>query len=238
MILFISDIHLGYYSRQQDIEIENRFIKFLQSVPDNCQKLFIVGDLFDYWFEYKSVIPKYFIRTLAEIYNLRKRGIEIEYLMGNHDFGHIDFFEKELGIPVIKDDIERTFSGKKFYISHGDGKSDKDLGYKILKKILRSPLSMRLFQILHPDFGIGIARHSSQQSRKHTDTKHYGNEDAMKLFSREKIKQGFDYVVMGHRHKAEIINYGNGYYINLGAWLKTPTYGIFENNQFKLIEFK
>ena len=132
MIYFFSDVHLGLLSRAEDKIREELLLKFLDKIRNDCERLFIVGDLFDYWFEYKTVIPKYFFRTIHMLYEMRREGIEIEYVMGNHDFGHKDFFQSELDIYVHKDDIERELYGNKFYISHGDGKSHKDTGYKIL----------------------------------------------------------------------------------------------------------
>jgi UDP-2,3-diacylglucosamine hydrolase len=236
MIYFFSDVHLGLFPREEDKKREQKLLDFFDRIKVDCTKLIIVGDLFDYWFEYKTVIPKYFFRTITKLFELRKQGIEIEYIMGNHDFGHKDFFEKELDIKIHKDDIEREFDGKKFYISHGDGKSNKDTGYKILKKILRAPLSLYLFLKLHPDFGIGIASGSSQKSRVYTDKKNYGKTDGMRDFAFKKIEEGFDFVIMGHRHKAEVTNHKNGTYINLGEWINKPHYGTFINGKFKLHE--
>lgn len=202
----------------------------------DAEEIFLVGDIFDYWFEYKEVIPSYFYRTLNKLYEIKERGIKITYIMGNHDFGHKSFFQDEFDINIERGDIERTINGKKFYISHGDGKSNKDFGYLILKKILRSPISNFLFRLIHPDCGIKLAKGSSSKSRDHTDKKDYGKQDGMRLFAFDKIEQGFDIVVMGHRHKAEKTSHKNGYYINLGEWLKNPTFGIFDGEQFEILE--
>lgn len=236
MIYFFSDVHLGLLPRDEDKKREEKLLNFLDSIKRDCKTLIIVGDLFDYWFEYKTVIPKYFYKTITKLDELKSAGIEIEYLMGNHDFGHKNFFEKELGIKVHKDDIIREYDGKKFYISHGDGKSHKDTGYKILKKILRAPISIYIFLKLHPDFGIGLASGSSQKSRVYTDKKNYGKTDGMRDFAFSKIDEGYDYVIMGHRHKAEVTKHNNGYYINLGEWIKKPHYGTYINGEFKLHE--
>lgn len=236
MIYFISDLHLGLEPRDKDIYKENLLLKFLSVIKDDCEKLFIVGDLFDYWFEYKTVIPKYFYRTLSAFYDFKEQGIDIEYIMGNHDFGHVDFFENELGITVHKEDMEYDLKGKKFFISHGDGKSNKDWGYKILKKILRSPVSLWIYLKLHPNLGIGLASNSSKSSRKYTSTKRYGITDGMKEFAFDKIDEGFDYVVMGHRHKAELTVHNHGYYANLGEWIKNPTFGRFDGEKMEILE--
>ena len=216
MIYFISDVHLGFFERSADSQREQLLINFLKKISNNCSKLYIVGDLFDFWFEYKTVIPKYFYRILSTLYDLRNRGIEIDYIMGNHDFGHIDFFKKELDIQVYPDDIERIHSDKKFYISHGDGKTIYDGPYNVLKKILRSPVSLKLYLKLHPNTGIKLASNTSKKSRNYTQKKDYGEVEGMEDFAFKKIDEGFDYVVMGHRHLAKFIEHKLGVYVNLG----------------------
>jgi UDP-2,3-diacylglucosamine hydrolase len=236
MIYFISDVHLGLLERSDDRKREALFLNVLQKCSLDAEKIYFVGDIFDYWFEYKTVTPKYFYRTLTAIAGLRDSGIPIEYVMGNHDFGHKEFFMEEFGIEIHKGDIEREHYGKKFYISHGDGKSYKDTGYKILKKIIRAKLSLFLFLKLHPDFGIRLASGSSRKSRVYTDKKVYGEKDGMRDFAFSKLESGFDYVIMGHRHKAEKSEHSGGYYINLGEWMRNPTFGIFDGNEFKITE--
>lgn len=238
MYYFISDIHLGVETREFDIAREDLLLEFLKKIEDDCETLFIIGDLFDYWFEYKTVIPKYFYRTLTALKEFRNREIKIVYLMGNHDFGHVNFFQKELDIPVLPDDTTCEIAGRKFYLSHGDGKSHNDTGYRILKKVLRSSLSQKLYFKLHPDFGIRLASGSSRKSRKYTDTKHYGKTEGMEEFAMAKIDEGFDYVIMGHRHRAVFQQYGSGFYINLGDWIKSYTFGTFDGTEFKLQSVK
>ncbi len=236
MNYFISDLHLGLGSTESYKCREKLLLRFIDKIRPNCDKLFIVGDLFDYWFEYKTVIPRPFFRTLTALDGLKNQGAEIIYLMGNHDFGHKDFFETELSIPIIPDDYECELSGKKFYISHGDGKSNNDLGYRVLKRILRNPAAKKLYSWIHPDVGISIASGSSHKSRKYTEDKDYGEIDGMKQFAEMKISEGYDFVVMGHRHKAEFTELGGGVYINLGTWLKEPYYGIFDGSRFELLK--
>lgn len=233
MIYFISDVHLGIQKRPDDRQREDLLIAFLEFIAADCEKLFIVGDLFDYWFEYRTVIPRYFYRTLNAIGMLRKKGIEIEYLMGNHDFGHRTFFEEEFGIHIHKNDITREINGRKFYISHGDGKSYKDTGYKILKRILRNRAAQFIFRLLHPDIGIGMASGSSRKSRVYTDKKSYGEGDGMYDFAAGKIAEGFDYVIMGHRHKLVHEKISTGSYINLGEWIHNPSFAFFDGEELK-----
>ncbi len=238
MIYFFSDVHLGLLERDKDREIEDLLLAFLDKASENAETIAILGDLFDYWFEYKTVVPKYFYRTLTKLESLVRRGIEIVYVMGNHDFGHLDFFEKELGIPVHDADIEREFYGKKFYLSHGDGKALNDAGYLVLKKILRSPLSNKLYRKIHPDCGIGLASSSSKTSRTYTDKRTYGVRDGLQIFAEKKISEGFDYVVMGHMHLPKFVPIEKGYYLNLGAWFEEAVFGMFDGERLSLNKTK
>lgn len=238
MIYFISDVHLGFETRDLDKKREDLLLNTLDIISNDCKTLLILGDLFDFWFEYKTVIPKIFYRTITKFYELKQKGIDIIYLMGNHDFGHKNFFSEELGVEIIKDDVEIVFYGKKFYLSHGDGKSFYDSIYNFLKKILRNPISLYLYTKLHPDLGIKLASGSSKESRKHTSQKKYGEIEGMEQFAEQKIFEGFDYVVMGHRHKLILKKIGNGFYINLGDWFNDPHIGSFDGDKFKLIKVR
>lgn len=235
-IYFISDVHLGFFSRDFDYKREELLITFLDNIQSDCSELVIVGDLFDYWFDYKTVIPRDFYLILSKLKEFSSSGIPVTYLMGNHDFGHYNFFKNELKINVIEQDITKMYFGKKFYLSHGDGKAYNDRMYLILKKILRNKFAKWLYSKIHPDCGIKLASHSSRKSRSYTSNKKYGEIDGMLDFAKNKIlNENYDFVVMGHRHKAEIIDFGKGKYVNLGEWLKKPCYGVFDGNSFDLI---
>lgn len=238
MIYFISDIHLGFYSGKKNDEIEDLLLAFLDTIVSNCEKLVIVGDLFDYWFDYNFVIPKQFFKTITKLAELKSKGVEIIYLMGNHDFGHYKFFKNDLGIEVIESDVEKEFYGKKFYISHGDGKIQNDFGYIILKSILRNKFSGWLFRLVHPDLGIFVAKNSSRKSRKYTEKRTNKNFASLFEFAKSKIDEGFDFVVMGHTHKAEFRPYKTGSYVNLGDWLTNPLAAVFDGNEMKLLPVK
>lgn len=236
MIYFISDVHLGFLERKSDKPREDLLLKVLEKIMDDAEKLYLVGDIFDYWFDYKSVVPKYFYRTLSMLHKMRENGLEIEYVMGNHDFGHDGFFEEELGIKVFGDDIIRTHGGKRFLISHGDGKMQGDTGYKILKYIMRKKISLKLFLTLHPNFGIRLASGSSKKSRTYTDSKNFGKHELMREYAKQKLESGFDYVIMGHRHRPEITEFDNGKkYVNLGEWFKAPQVGMFDGFDLSLV---
>jgi UDP-2,3-diacylglucosamine hydrolase len=238
---FISDCHLGFGSdRNADREREDRLLAVLEKIKAEAKSgaakhLFIVGDLFDSWFEYRQVIPKRHIRTLAILADIRK-DIPVEYLMGNHDFGHRNYFRDELNIPVFGGDLERELLGKKFYIAHGDGKALNDTGYLILRKILRNKFLLWCFSWIHPDIGIWIAERMSGGSRAYTDNRDaLQKQDGLRIFAEKKItEEHFDYVIMGHRHKPQEDKIGNGWYINLGDWLKSYTYGRFDEEGFHI----
>ncbi len=239
MIYFFSDVHLGLYDRKREIERENKLLRFLNAIERDCERLFVVGDLFDYWFEYKEVIPKYYYRVLSALKDLRLAGVEIEYLMGNHDFGHKDFFENELSIPIHRNDITIELNGKKFYITHGDGKNNKDVGYKILKKTLRNPIAQKLYSWLHPDLGIWLASSSSQKSRKHTSKKQGGASDGMEDFAKARFKEGYDYFITGHRHTPTFKKFDDKIFVDLGDWLRlNPTFASFDGKELRLHNYE
>lgn len=238
-IYFISDVHLGFFERETDKKREDNLLKLLNTIMPDCERLVIVGDFFDYWFEWDLVVPKYFYRTLAMLHQLRDHGIEIDYVMGNHDFGHKTFFKEELGIEIYPDAIVREFFGKKFYIYHGDGLSYHDTPYRILKRILRNKFSLWLYnKFIHPDLAIKLAASTSNKSRKFTDSKKYGDQDGMLDAAKAKIDEGYDYVVFGHRHKQFNIKHNHGTYINLGDWFNAPGAGVFDGNKFRYKSIK
>lgn len=231
-VYFISDIHLGLESADREKKKELLLVEFLRSIQDTKGILYIVGDLFDYWFEYKRVYQKGYFRTLTALADAVDRGIDIHYLIGNHDFLHRDFFQKEIGLHLHHDNIVHTLEGKKFYISHGDGLVANDIGYLILKKVLRSKVTQLLYSLIHPDVGIAIASGSSKSSRKYTAQKDYGEIDSMFESAKSRIDEGNDYVIFGHSHRRQLERWNNGYYINLGSWLDLPCYGFFHEQKF------
>lgn len=236
--IFISDLHLGLQPADMEKKKENLLVKLLDEVASKGDRLFILGDLFDYWFEYRRVIQKGFLKTLAGLQTLSEKGVEIHYIIGNHDFLHDDFFEKEIGIKkVYQDPFSIDLDGKKFYLGHGDGLVKNDIGYLILKKILRSRILQWIYSLIHPDLGIWLASFTSKTSRGYTKTKNYGEVDGMFEEAKRKINEGFDYVIFGHLHQRKFEKYNNGTYINLGSWLDKPCYGIFRDNEFKIIDW-
>jgi UDP-2,3-diacylglucosamine hydrolase len=235
--IFVSDLHFGLLSEEEEIIREKKFVNFLNFAKENCDQIFILGDLFDYWFEYKRVIQKGYFRTFSALADLSETGVKIHYLIGNHDFMHRDFFEKEIGANVYENELKVEIEGKKFFLAHGDGLVENDTGYRILKKILRSKKIQNLYSLLHPDFGIWLASKSSKTSRDYTSQKFFGENDGLFETAKKIIDNGYDYVLFGHSHERKNEKYKNGQYINLGTWLEKPCYGIFENNTFEIIDW-
>lgn len=230
---FFSDAHLGLGSKEEDRQKERRLVDFLEHIAPDASELFIVGDLFDYWFEYRTVVPKGYFRLFSRLADLTDRGVRISYLAGNHDFWMKRYFPEELGIEVLSDPIERMIGGKRFYIHHGDGLLKNDTGYRILKKVLRNKVNIFLFSLVHPDLTGAIARWSSRTSRKHTSNRKYEENDMVE-FASKKIGEGFDYVIMGHNHQSLQRTLGSGVYVNLGDWIEENTYAVFDGKTLAL----
>ena len=235
---FISDIHLGLHSKEIENKKERLLVKFLEFAKSEAAELFIVGDLFDYWFEYRKVYQKGFFRTLTALQDITEAGIKVHYFIGNHDFMHGNFFTEEIGAIMYEDPIERVLNGKKFFIGHGDGLVKNDTGYNILKKIMRNKMLQKLYSWVHPDIGVAIASGTSKSSREYTSKKDYGEIDGLFEAARNKIDEGFDYVVFGHLHERQFEKYKNGLYINLGSWLDAPCYGVFRDDKFEIVNWK
>jgi UDP-2,3-diacylglucosamine hydrolase len=232
---FFSDVHLGLGTRLEERKKEERLLAFLGHILPDASALFIAGDLFDFWFDYRNVIPKGFHRTLAMLQQFTERSIPVTYVAGNHDFWIGDYFREELGINVVFDPLETLVDGKRVYIHHGDGLAEKDLGYRLIKPILRNPWSIRLYRLLHPDIGVWLARGSSRTSRTYTSTKDYGEGESMVRFAAGKLTEGIDIVVMGHRHHPLLEHLPGGVYVNLGDWIAYNTYARLDHGTIELL---
>jgi len=234
---FFSDVHLGLGSKEQERGKENNLLKFLEEIRPKTESLFIVGDLFDFWFEYRTVIPKGFHRTLSALQAFTDEGRTVHYVAGNHDFWIGDYFGSELGMAVHLEPFETLVQGRKVFLHHGDGLSERDLGYRLIKPVLRNRVNIALYRWLHPDIGVRLARGSSRTSREYTTGKHFGEEAGMLRFAREKIRGGADVVVMGHRHKPSREEIDGGVYVNLGDWITYRTYAEMNNGAIALNEW-
>lgn len=197
------------------------------------EALYLVGDIFDFWFEYKTVVPKGFVRLLGKLAELRDAGIPVYMFTGNHDLWMKDYFETELSIPVYFEPISRTIGNKLFYIGHGDGLGPGDKGFKRMKKVFQNSFAQWLFKWLHPDIGVGIANYWSRKSRIANgpkDEMNYGEEEWLLQYARRKVKETpADYFIFGHRHlPMDVVVEGESKYINLGDWINYNTYAVFD----------
>lgn len=235
-IYFISDAHLGRESTLLESQKEQKLLAFLSQIEAECETLYILGDLFDFWFEYKNLIPKQFASILFALKKLKDSGSKIIYLAGNHDFWLGDFLPQQLGIAVHPDFLEVSHQGKKLFLTHGDGLAKKDIGYRILKKILRNKVNIWLYRQLPADFSYWLAKKVSHSSGNYTQQKNIEYQEYLN-FARGKIASGFDFVVMGHIHQPILEKIDKGFYVNVGDWMKNFSYGVLERGELRLERF-
>jgi UDP-2,3-diacylglucosamine hydrolase len=234
-VYFISDVHLGLGSRAEERQKEDRLLALFRDILPKSEELYIVGDLFDFWFEYRTVIPKGFHRTLTALQEFTDRGIPVKFLTGNHDCWVLDFFSTELGMEVHTTPFESAIQGRRVFLHHGDGLATNDLGYRLIKPVLRNPLAVWLYRWLHPDLGVPLARGSSRTSRAYTSQKDFGEEEGLLQFARDRISEGVEIVVMGHRHQPHYTEVDGGVYVNLGDWVSYNTYAVMESGIIRLV---
>jgi UDP-2,3-diacylglucosamine hydrolase len=239
-IYFASDQHFGAPTAEQSKIREQKFINWLDAIKTDAEVIFLLGDLFDFWFEYKKVVPKGFIRVLGKLAELRDSGIQIYFFVGNHDLWMEDYFETELNIPTFHKPKEFTFNNKAFLIGHGDGLGPGDMGYKRMKKVFTNPFSKWLYRWLHPDIGVSLAQYLSVKNKLisgEEDVKFLGEENEWLVhYCKKKLtKKHYDYFIFGHRHlPLEIQLTKNSKYINTGDWISHFTYAVFNGEQMVL----
>lgn len=240
---FASDFHLGSPNYDASLEREKKIVSWLNEIESTASAIYLVGDIFDFWFEYKHAIPKGFIRLQSKIIEITDKGIPVHFFLGNHDMWMFDYFKKELGVEIHSDEIEIEINGKTFYIAHGDGLGPGDKGYKFLKKVFRNKFCQWAFARLHPNIGIGLATYFSKTSRASTggeDSKlHDLDREWLYQFTKssENLKHR-DYYIFGHRHLPLKFKIEHTFYYNLGEWLNYCTFGRFDGEQFELLQWK
>ena len=239
-IYFASDNHLGAPTPEASAPREKRFVQWLSEIQQDAAALFLLGDLFDFWFEYKTVVPKGFVRVLGKLAEMADAGIPIHFFVGNHDLWMLDYLEKEVGIKVHYQPKEFTFNDRIFFIGHGDGLGPEDKGYKRVKKIFTNPFFQWCFRWLHPDLGMRLGHYLSVKNKLIS-----GEEDAIFLgedkkwltqYAKRKYNEkARDYFVFGHRHiPLDIAINDQARYINLGDWITHFTYAEFSENTMAL----
>jgi UDP-2,3-diacylglucosamine hydrolase len=243
-IYFASDNHLGLPDEKQSREREKFFVTWLEEVRKDAAAIYLLGDLFDFWFEYKTVVPKGFVRVLGKLAELSDAGIPITFFVGNHDLWMRDYFQRELDITVYHQPITLTVGKTRFFIGHGDGLGPGDKGYKRMKNFFTNPLSRWLFRWLHPDWGVQLGQYLSKKNKLisgEEDAKFMGEDkEWLVAYSKRKLQnEHFDYFIFGHRHLPLEIPLGeNSQYINLGDWITHNTYAQFDGNRLALKTWK
>lgn len=240
---FASDFHLGAPSTEVSLIREKKIIDWLSAIEKDAKSIYLVGDIFDFWFEYKHAIPKGFVRLQGKIIELTEKGIPVHFFLGNHDMWMFDYFKQELGVEIHPNELEIEINQKSFYIAHGDGLGPGDRGYKLIKKIFRNPFCQWAFARFHPNFGIPLAKYFSKTSRIST-----GNDDAhlnslekewLYQFTKSAQKEKHrDFYIFGHRHLPLKFEIENTLYFNLGEWLNFCTFGRFDGENFELLQWK
>ncbi len=246
-IYFASDFHLGIPDRISSLKREKKLIRWLDMVSEDAEAIYLMGDLFDFWYEYKTVVPKGYTRLFSKLAGLNEKGIPVHFFKGNHDFWAFDYLNEEAGVTIHDDTQEIVLKGKNLFLAHGDGLGPGDKGYKFLKKVFLSKFNQFLFRWLHPDLGTKMGLYFSRGSRISNMIKQDQNEDffaidqeKLLVYSREMAvkKPDIDYFVFGHRHVPTHLKVSEkASCIILGDWVTHFTYGKFDGETFDLLKF-
>jgi len=237
MIYFLSDFHLGAPDYESSLLREKKIVGFLNEIKKDVSEIYLLGDVFDFWFEYGKAVPKGYVRLLGKLAELSDAGIKLHYFTGNHDMWVFGYLEKELGAKIYREPVKREICGKKFYMAHGDGLGPADSGYKFIKSIFSSKICQWLFARIHPNLGIRIAEYWSAKSRIAAENIKFKGEKEWLIIHSKKIleKEHYDYFIFGHRHMP--LDYklsDKSRYINLGEWLIHFSYAVFDGNNLEL----
>jgi len=243
-IYFASDFHLGIPNHDESLKREKMLVQWLNDIQYDASEIFLMGDIFDFWFEYKTVVPKGYVRLLGKLAEIADSGIPIHLFRGNHDVWAFDYLNKEINIQIHRKPMIRDFNGQCFYLAHGDGLGPGDHGYKLLKKVFECRLCQWLFRWLHPDIGARIALYSSKKSRLANILKEGKNDRGTNDFHKEMLYQyaekmvaeglDVDYMIFGHRHLPlnEMVG-DKTRIILLGDWLTNFSYAVFDGTEIR-----
>jgi len=239
-IYFASDQHLGAPTIKESLVREKRFVKWLNAIEQDATALFLLGDLFDFWFEYQTVVPKGFTRTLGKLSEFSDRGIPVYFFVGNHDLWMAKYLEEECGVKVFHKPKVFDFGGKKFFIGHGDGLGPGDKGYKRMKRVFTNKVCQWAFRWFHPDLGVKLAQYLSVKNRLisgEEDVVFLGAEkEWLVLYAKRKLEtEHYDYFMFGHRHLPMEVDLGEGSsYVNTGDWISYFSYAVFDGEHLQL----
>jgi len=240
-IYFASDLHLGLPNLEESRIREKFFVQWLDMVKTDASEIYLLGDIFDFWYEYKRVVPKGYTRFLGKIAQIVDSGIPVHFFTGNHDVWMFDYFPKELGVTLYTKPIAREYNGKKFFIGHGDGLGPGDPGYKLLKGIFTNRTLQWLFARLHPNFSLWFGNRWSVSSRYSKEISHKfreENEQITKFARQHLLAEHHDYFIFGHWHSPVVYPLAqNSHLILLGDWIVNFTYGVWDGTTFKLCRY-
>jgi UDP-2,3-diacylglucosamine hydrolase len=236
-VYFIADAHLGQGSAESNRTRERDLLAFLDRVGEERAALYVNGDLFDFWFEYRHAIPKRFVSVLQALGELRRRGVPVTYVGGNHDFWIGNYLSRELDVVFTDGALALELQGRKIFLAHGDGLGPGDHGYKLLKRVLRNPLARGLYRWIHPDLGIPLASAFSHSSRRHAPRPDRTDAELVERLARPRWSEGFDAVILGHLHRRVHHRENGAEFLILGDWLTGRTYAKLAEGRFSLLEF-
>ncbi|HET9939506.1 MAG TPA: UDP-2,3-diacylglucosamine diphosphatase [Candidatus Eisenbacteria bacterium] len=234
---FIADSHLGQGSPESNRSRERDLLAFFDKVHEEKAALYVNGDLFDFWFEYGHAIPKRFVRVLQALGDLRRRGVPVLYVGGNHDFWIGEYLARELDVPFSDVPVPLTLQGRRIYLAHGDGLGPGDHGYKVLKRVLRNRVARGLFRWIHPDIGIPLAAACSHTSRHHAPRPSVSDDDLRDRLAQPRYAEGYDAVVLGHFHRPVHWQGEGKDFLVLGDWVNRRTVVRLAGGAFQLTEF-
>lgn len=242
-LYFVSDLHLGAPNQAASKVRERAFVAWLDQIASSAKAIYLMGDIFDFWFEYKTVVPKGYTRLFGKLAELSDQGIELHFFKGNHDMWVKDYFENELGIVIHANEYTFTENGRSFYLHHGDGLGPGDYKYKLLKRFFRSKICQWLFARLHPNFGIGLASMLSLRSRARggkKDALYTGPQNEWLFQYVQKFTQQahYDYFIFGHRHLPLLLKTDRALYLNTGDWLRYFTFARFNGENLELLQWQ
>lgn len=242
-IYFVSDVHLGAPALKNNQERELLFARWLDSIKNDVAELYLLGDIFDFWFEYRKVVPRGFTRILGRLADMADNGVSIHFFTGNHDVWVFDYLPREIGMKLHKSELVAEIKGKKFFLAHGDGLDPNDKGYLFLKKIFTSKRLQWWFSRIHPNFAFHMAHQWSKSSRlsklNRQEEFKVKNEAMFKFAEKYLEKEWIDYFIFGHRHR--IVNVEvkpHSRFILLGDWITNFSYGVFDGKNFVLNKFE